>query len=281
MRDPCRFATLNAGNAGGVAGGKLERFVQALDCGAGQAYFECGQILEMDAAGTVVRAKVCGSQEYEVEIHRVNGRIEQMYCDCPYAEGGENCKHMAAVLVALENSSVKDWQVALDHMPGGEAAGFAAESCRRKKRIAGAYPAHGCRSRDKPEQWSTVFAQMLSDAEHPSDRMNLYYFEGMYTDLFTELCQCPSLGAFLNYEKGLRSWNPDRTRTYYTEILKREMDAACQRNHYRQIIRYLENLKVYPDGENAARRLAEYWYACHKNRPAMKDELLKAGYPQA
>lgn len=132
-----------------------------------------------------------------------------------------------------------------------------------------------------PEQWSAVFAQMLSDAERPSDRMNLYYFEGMYTELFTELCQHPSFGAFLIYEEELRRWNPDRTRTYYTEILKREMDAACQRKQYRQIIRYLENLKVYPDGENAARRLVEYWYVCHKNRPAMKDELLKAGYPQA
>ena len=131
-----------------------------------------------------------------------------------------------------------------------------------------------------PEQWPAVFVQMLSDAKQPSDRMNLYHFEGMHTELFTELCQHPSFGAFLNYEEELRGWNPDRTRTYYTEILKREMDSACQRNHYRQIIRYLENLKVYPDGENAARGLAEYWYVCHKNRPAMKDELLKAGYPQ-
>ena len=45
-------------------------------------------------------------------------------------------------------------------------------------------------------------------------------------------------------------------------------------------IRYLEKVKTYPDGETTARMLAEYWYVYHKNRPAMKDELLKAGYPQ-
>ena len=510
----------------------------------GQAYFECGQILEMEEDGTIVRAKVSGSREYQVEIHRNNGRMVQMYCDCPYAESGENCKHMAAVLVALEDGTVKDWKAALDQMPeeklrdllrslaegnnalqdrivrmasgpgdkpeqwredleqiilsysdyrgrlvygqeyecrmdmlqyleeslphflingrirdaaklamtvydtvfslettdDGDGMTEVSEACRSAleeilsladaqqeqsifyllhefldvsewdwgsedleemilaldwsaalhqknlewlddnldswrmgqravlmgrmgvtnteliawweqqgdrdsayRPLLQLYEEHDLgkaidlvrekRSREKnsdwqtrectktllrllekageqaeferelrylvlelkcqeleylsslknmtpPEQWSAVFAQMLSDAECPSDRMNLYYFEGMYTELFTELCQHPSFGAFLNYEEELRSWNPERTRTYYTEILKREMDAACQRKQYRQIIRYLEKVKTYPDGENSARKLAEYWYVCHKNRPAMKDELLKAGYPQ-
>lgn len=39
-------------------------------------------------------------------------------------------------------------------------------------------------------------------------------------------------------------------------------------------------MKTDPNGENAARNLADYWYGNHKNRPAMKEELLKAGYPQ-
>lgn len=71
-----------------------------------------------------------------------------------------------------------------------------------------------------------------------------------------------------------------RTLTYYTEILKREMDKATQRKHYRHLIRHLEKMKTYPGGESAARNLSAYWYGYHKNRPAMKDELQKAGYPQ-
>ena len=39
-------------------------------------------------------------------------------------------------------------------------------------------------------------------------------------------------------------------------------------------------MKDYPDGANAARNLADYWYVYHKNRPAMKDEHQKDGYPQ-
>ena len=31
-----------------------------------------------------------------------------MYCSCPYAEGGNNCKHMAAVLFEIEEQSEED-----------------------------------------------------------------------------------------------------------------------------------------------------------------------------
>ena len=64
------------------------------------------------------------------------------------------------------------------------------------------------------------------------------------------------------------------------EILKREMDAANQRKQYRHIIRYLSDLSNYPGGQKAAKELAEYWHVYHRNRPAMKDELWQAGYPQ-
>ena len=58
------------------------------------------------------------------------------------------------------------------------------------------------------------------------------------------------------------------------------MDAANQRKQYRHIIGYLSDLSTYPGGQKAAKELAEYWYVYHRNRPAMKDELRQAGYPQ-
>ena len=130
------------------------------------------------------------------------------------------------------------------------------------------------------EQWPAMFETLLADAKYPSGRMALYHFEGMLTELFEELCQHPSFSSFTGYEAELRIWNPQRTLSYYTEILKREMDKANQRKDYRHLIRHLEKMKTYPNGDDAARNLADYWYGNHKNRPAMKDELLKAGYPQ-
>lgn len=130
-----------------------------------------------------------------------------------------------------------------------------------------------------PEQWAAIFESLMADAKRPSDRMALYHLEGMLDELFTELCQHPSFGSFKSYEAELREWNPARTRTYYVEILKREMDAANQRKQYRHIIQYLSDLSTYPGGHKAAKELAEYWHSYHRNRPAMKDELQQAGYP--
>ena len=133
----------------------------------------------------------------------------------------------------------------------------------------------------QPEQWPIVFETLLADAKHPSQRMALYHLEGMYTELFAELCQHPSLSCFQHYEEDLRLWNSERALNYYMEILKKEMDTASDRKQYRQIIRYLSDLDAYPNGQKAAQQIADYWYVYHKNRPAMKDELQKAGYPQS
>ena len=131
-----------------------------------------------------------------------------------------------------------------------------------------------------PEQWSAVFELLLIDAKQPAKRMRLYHFEGRYTELLAELCQHPSYSAFESYEPDLRRWDPERTLTLHTELLKREMDRACDRMQYRHVAARLAKLKPYPGGKEAAKALAAYWYVCHKNRPAMKDELKKAGYPQ-
>lgn len=131
-----------------------------------------------------------------------------------------------------------------------------------------------------PEKWPAVFEILLADAKYSSGRMRLYHFERMYTELFTELCQYPSFSDFLSYEQDLQQWDPERTLRLYTELLKQEMDRSCERMQYRHVATHLDKLIVYPGGQKAARELAAYWYVYHKNRPAMKDELKKAGYPQ-
>lgn len=136
------------------------------------------------------------------------------------------------------------------------------------------------KKRTPPERWAALFETLLDDANRPSDKMALYHFEGMLDELFTELCQHPSFSSFQCYETDLQEWNPQRTLTCFTEILKREMETACDRNQYRRVIGYLPALNAYPGGPKAAKQLAGYWYVHHKNRPAMKDELRKAGYPQ-
>ena len=130
------------------------------------------------------------------------------------------------------------------------------------------------------EQWPTVFGILLADAKRPADRMELYHLNGMYSELHAELSRYSYIGLFQNYEEDLRRWDSERTLKLYAEILKWEMDRACDRKQYRYVASHLSRLRAYPNGEQEAKALAAHWYIYHKNRPAMKDELKKAGYPQ-
>lgn len=53
----------------------------------------------------MVKASVSGSEVYDVEIKlNASQNVVEMWCDCPYAAQGNNCKHMAAVLYELEEN---------------------------------------------------------------------------------------------------------------------------------------------------------------------------------
>lgn len=80
----------------------------------GENYYLLGAVEEIklnEDTNTVIAA-VCGSEMYNIEIKLSDDRtsVEEMYCDCQYAEDGENCKHMAAVLFELEEIDFDDCQ---------------------------------------------------------------------------------------------------------------------------------------------------------------------------
>lgn len=64
----------------------------------GYNYFCENAVEDMEVSEELIRANVMGTEEYEVEISLDDGDVTEMYCSCPYAMGGRNCKHMAAVL---------------------------------------------------------------------------------------------------------------------------------------------------------------------------------------
>ncbi len=64
----------------------------------GYDYYLENAVENIDISEDIIRADVIGSEDYEVEISVNNGEVTDMYCSCPYALDGKNCKHMAAVL---------------------------------------------------------------------------------------------------------------------------------------------------------------------------------------
>lgn len=70
----------------------------------GYDYYCMDAVENLDISEDLIRADVSGTEDYEVEISLEDGEITDMYCSCPYAEDGRNCKHMAAVLYEWEDA---------------------------------------------------------------------------------------------------------------------------------------------------------------------------------
>jgi hypothetical protein len=68
----------------------------------GYDYFCDGAVGDLKKVGDLLTAAVEGTSDYFVEISFSGELITDMSCSCPYAEDGNYCKHMAAVLFKHE-----------------------------------------------------------------------------------------------------------------------------------------------------------------------------------
>ncbi|WP_027398956.1 SWIM zinc finger family protein [Anaerovorax odorimutans] len=70
----------------------------------GFQYYKQGSVEDYWQGEDFIEATVQGSEAYDVSIDIIDGKIIEMYCNCPYAEEGNYCKHMAAVLFYMEEN---------------------------------------------------------------------------------------------------------------------------------------------------------------------------------
>uniref|UniRef100_UPI004057C3B6 SNF2 helicase associated domain-containing protein n=1 Tax=Acetatifactor sp. TaxID=1872090 RepID=UPI004057C3B6 len=71
----------------------------------GRQYYNKGLVQGLRQNGSNYTAEVIGSVVYDVSVQLTNENRPKMTCDCPYADDGNRCKHMAAVLYAIEDYS--------------------------------------------------------------------------------------------------------------------------------------------------------------------------------
>lgn len=89
----------------------------------GWDYYQEGAVTDLRETGKgTYRAIVLGTEDYCVEIETEDGDPVSMECDCPYADSGNNCKHMAAVLYAIENRRPHEDNMETDDIPEDESA---------------------------------------------------------------------------------------------------------------------------------------------------------------
>ncbi len=69
----------------------------------GRRYFANNRVRELSQEGSAYHAEVVGSKVYDVTVNLINEKRPRMSCNCPYAKDGNRCKHMAAMLYAIED----------------------------------------------------------------------------------------------------------------------------------------------------------------------------------
>lgn len=84
-----------------------ESYFQKRILDRGYDYYFDDRVEDLRITPNRIKAVVYGTHPYHVEIKLNGNQIIGMSCDCPYAEDGHNCKHMAAVLY--------EWQLSATH----------------------------------------------------------------------------------------------------------------------------------------------------------------------
>lgn len=84
----------------------------------GYRYFIDDQVSQIKTTDEGIMATVEGTVDYEVEIYLNDRHIKGMFCSCPFADLGNNCKHMAAVLYAY--NYLKDQSEELTYVDNSE-----------------------------------------------------------------------------------------------------------------------------------------------------------------
>ncbi len=82
-----------------AVGDEFDTAIQA----RGQAYFDEGRVTLGAIEEPFVSASVRGSQLYSVELEKDGGTLV-IDCDCPYFEGNDQCKHVWATLLAVDQA---------------------------------------------------------------------------------------------------------------------------------------------------------------------------------
>lgn len=84
-----------------------ENYFQKRILDRGYDYYFDDRVEDLRINSNRIKAVVQGTDFYHVEIKLNGNKIIGMSCDCPYAQDGHNCKHMAAVLY--------EWQLRATH----------------------------------------------------------------------------------------------------------------------------------------------------------------------
>lgn len=128
------------------------------------------------------------------------------------------------------------------------------------------------------EEWIKYREKILESKTTWSIKYQIMEREGLYERLLKEIINSGYVYSLDQYEKVLKKQFPEKVRDAYITYVQRNAERVSDRKRYKELVQYLKKIKKYPDGEKRAKKVAEEWKALYRRRPAMMDELRKAGF---
>lgn len=199
----------------------------------GHDYFLEDLVENIQRHGNIITADVYGTDIYSVEIEDGGDEL-YMTCDCPYAEDGSYCKHMAAVLFAVHEAPQTDlfprtdssisWQNALAGLTEEKLRSLlsvlAQDSPELQQTILMAYTESP--ETDLRKQWRDKLNQLSSHCRGRRGYID-YYYANIYADELDEY-MCKQLVQLKGL--GFISEAFDLICTVFEEAVSEDMDDS-------------------------------------------------------
>ena len=126
-------------------------------------------------------------------------------------------------------------------------------------------------------EWTKARSELLDAIVDSDFKMEVLAFENMTDDLYKVFCDTVSRHAHFTYFKEFGKALCPKYETefvkMFAEFLDHEMEKACNRREYRNVVREVRELFKYNGGLQEVNRLKTSWQNQFKNRSAMIDEL--------
>ena len=127
-------------------------------------------------------------------------------------------------------------------------------------------------------EWEEQRKRFLQDKTSSWIRYEFLVEEELFEELIREIQKNQSVYALDKYEKVLKKHLPNEVRDMYVQYVKSGAVRTSDRKSYKHLISYLKKITKYPNGKKITQDIAKSWREDYKRRPAMMDELRKAGF---
>lgn len=128
------------------------------------------------------------------------------------------------------------------------------------------------------QEWEKWKQKILKSGQTSSIKYEFMEWEGMYEELLNEIVKSGSVYLVSQYEKTLKKKYPEQLCEVYIAYAKSQSKRVATRKEYQELVQYLKKIATYPKGKEKAQALADEWKQAYAKRPAMMDEIKKAGF---